>query len=141
MKVKNIDRYNDVDTQTAIRGEIRSDRESGRMIWDKVGDCVYITCRSCDAINDISGHLKGARPYYDGYIKAPCFVCTNCRAHYYFRLEGWGFEFGATNIYCYKCGSTSRINDKGDIRAFRKAGWLISKKPGETRCGGCRRRR
>lgn len=141
MKVRNADNYNLVDTQTAVRKEIKSTRERSQMVWDKVEGRVYVTCRSCDAINDVTDHTKALTVHYDGLVKGPCFVCTNCQAHYYFRLEGWGFESGPTIVYCYGCGGRSRIVDKGDIRNLRRGGWTISKKPGETFCKECRRRR
>lgn len=141
MKVKNVDYYNLVDTQTAVREEIRSDRDRSQMIWDKVDERIYVTCKSCDAINDVTDHAKTLAVHYDGLVKGPCFVCTNCKAHYYFRLEGWGFESGPTTVYCYNCGTRERVENKGDLRRLRISGWLISKKVGETRCERHRKRR
>lgn len=141
MKVKNVDYYNLVDTQTAVRKEIRSDRDRSQMVWDKVDERVYVTCKACDAINDVTDHTRTLAVHYDGFVKGPCFVCTNCRAHYYFRLEGWGFESGPTVVYCYYCSSRERVKTKGDLRRLRTSGWLISKKVGETRCAAHRQRR
>lgn len=121
------------DSYTARKGTITADRKPGTLVWQRDGGQLYVTCRACNAINDITGHQD--HRYTDRLIGS-CFVCTNCRTHYFFHLEGWE---PPTVIACLNCGNRKRFAvGKGEVRRLRKQGWHVdTENPTHSRCPEC----
>lgn len=131
----------DTENYTARKGTISADRKPGTIVWQRDGGYVYVTCRACNAINDITGHQN--KGYTDSLDNSSCFVCTNCQTHYFFRLEGWE---PPQFIMCLDCRCEQKyVVGKGEIRRLRKQGWMVNvERPTDSRCPTCvwvRRRR
>ena len=47
-------------TYSIPKGEIRADRKPGTLVWQREGARIFVTCRGCDAINDITDHQIGS---------------------------------------------------------------------------------
>ena len=121
MKINNkVDHGETTSSILARKGEITADRMEREAIWQREGRKLYITCRSCSAINDISGHHVRF-----GFV-SPCFVCTNCRAHYYARLDDW--DEPAT-VRCDSCKKCTKDTPKG----LKESGWASN----EQTCECC----
>ena len=117
------------------RGTIKADRSPGTLVWARAEGRVFITCKSCNAINDITGHQSEHRYYANRLDDSSCFVCTHCHTHYFFRLLDWDIPEVAK---CDSCGNTKFVTDKGEIRRLRKQGWMVDlKKWSGTRCPIC----
>ena len=123
------------------KGEIRSDRKPGMLVWQREGARIFITCRGCDAINDITNHQT---EYHSRKLDYSCFVCTNCHTHYYFELLGWE---PPGVVKCRLCRNSphnyrSFVMGKGEIRFLRKKGWTIDPKDAQNSvCPCCRLRK
>lgn len=128
-------RFNDYGSTNYVaqKGTIASDRRPGTHVWQRDGGKVFVTCRGCDAINDITDHQNAS---YARFLEPSCFVCTNCRTHYYFTLRGW--EQPAL-ISCSICRHAQKFAvGKGEFRRFRKQGWIIDPKNNKSaRCPHC----
>lgn len=128
------------DTYIAKKGVISADRKPGAILWQHDKGRLYVTCRACNAINDITGHQN--KGYTDGLDTSSCFVCTNCRTHYFFHLVGWEEP---RCITCVDCGTEQYVVDKGEMRHFRKRGWTVNvERLTDSKCPDCvrvRRRR
>ena len=85
----------------ARKGEIRPDRAERDLIWQEDGEKLYITCRACSAINDITTHSIDV----NGQL-APCIVCVNCHTHYFVRLANWA---GFFSMYCTECNKYKKV--------------------------------
>ena len=67
------------------RAKITSKRKPKVLICQIFEGRVYITCKACSAINDITRHYKDVRS--NGGIDS-CIVCKTCLAHYFVTLSG-----------------------------------------------------
>jgi hypothetical protein len=101
MKIEKRGRHNFCSETIGVRkGQIRSDRLPHECVWQELEGRIYVTCKSCDAINDVSKH--GVQE--DGEVR-PCFVCLNCNSHYFATLEDWD---GRNSYVCDFCGRVVR---------------------------------
>jgi len=91
MKIKRMAPQNESGVRTS-KGIIASDRAPGESIWQEDGDKIYVTCRGCSAINDISEFFISP----DGVVN-PCVTCVNCGTHYWTVLGDWD---GRTSFHC-----------------------------------------
>jgi len=92
------------------KGRIQSDRLPHECVWQELEGRIYVTCKSCDAINDISRHGIDST----GEVN-PCFICLNCGAHYFPVLEHWD---GRNSYICNYCGRV--VRDKEPPERWKK---------------------
>ena len=102
------------------KAEITSDRHDGALHWQMDRANIYITCKGCNAINDISGHIIDP----SGTVE-PCFVCVSCSTHYFVRLNQWD---GSSRMICGDCGKAILVKS-----ASNKQGWT----KGNAGCACC----
>ena len=137
IKDRTRDNWSLVDRVSARKVVITSKRVKNSPIWQIDGSEIFVTCKSCDAINNINPHRQDI--HTDGNVH-PCFVCINCAAHYFVRLDGWKEQM---TIRCSACGRRSKgAFNKGELRKLRQSGWRIDPKDhAEAKCRWCAERK
>ena len=105
----------------ARRGEITSKRKPKKLIWQIFEGRVYITCKACSAINDITNHYKDI--LRSGHLNT-CVICKTCLAHYFVDLSGLTPDKDGP-FFCAGCKVSSRTLS---LLGLKKKGWHVGKK-------------
>jgi hypothetical protein len=69
-------------------------RKNNRYTWDIQRDstgrvCLFLVCRRCRKINDISGHGVSQQGFTNTQTQEFCIECVHCSASNYAYLQGW----------------------------------------------------
>jgi len=81
----------------ARKGCIPLDRHPlGGVVWQKVGDEIYMTCGFCGEINRITpaliDHFGKSSVNFKGELVDNCATCVRCGGHNLVKLRGWTGE-------------------------------------------------